>query len=197
MNGDCETSQEIKKQPILNEALCETFVKITVKELLEIYREKDRKYNNQIKQEIKCISGWSQGDSDPQRSKLSNGHSQIYQHKPEFVWLQAYAINVSEDCDTFQISDTPNNKILPDPIDLTASVLIVNCKSAPGGIKESTKGNYCQVLGQVLGFDKAHGNLRVWAIKVADLTKLPNCEVLKSMWPNELIEVRTLENHII
>ena len=53
------------------------------------------------------------------------------------------------------------------------------------------------VLGQVIGFDKAHGNLRVSAIKVAELTKLFNREVLMSMWEHEINEAQKLENREI
>ena len=53
------------------------------------------------------------------------------------------------------------------------------------------------VLGQVIGFDKAHGNLRVSAIKVAELTKLSNREVLMSMWEHEINEAQKLENREI
>jgi hypothetical protein len=56
---------------------------------------------------------------------------------------------------------------------------------------------FISVLGQVHGFDKAHGILRIWAIKVVDFTKLMNCEVLKSMWTNEVAEARKLENYSI
>ena len=42
------------------------------------------------------------------------------------------------------------------------------------------------VLGQVVGFDEVHGNLRVSAIKIANLSSLGNCEVLKSMWEIEI-----------
>ena len=53
------------------------------------------------------------------------------------------------------------------------------------------------VLGQVIGFDEAHGNLRVSAIKIANLSHLGNCEVLKSMWQNEINEARKLENNFL
>ena len=63
--------------------------------------------------------------------------------------------------------------------------------------KLPTSKTFISVLGQVIGFDKAHGILRVWAIKVVEFTKLVNCEVLKSMWTNEIAEARKLEKYSI
>ena len=53
------------------------------------------------------------------------------------------------------------------------------------------------VLGEVRGFDKVHRNLQVSAIKIANLSKLGNCEVLKSMWRNENTEARKLEKNCL
>ena len=53
---------------------------------------------------------------------------------------------------------------------------------------------YVSVLGQVLGIDKAHGNLRVSGIKVANLSNLANLEVLKGMWSNEVAEAHQIDN---
>ena len=48
-----------------------------------------------------------------------------------------------------------------------------------------------------MGLDRTHEFLYVSAIKIVDLTKLDNCEVLRSMWSNELAEGRNLENGMI
>ena len=143
MNEDCEIIQEIKNQTISKLAQCKNFVKYTVTELVASCIENARKFNK-TEQETGSATDWNQGDIYEKRAGLTNNTAQTYQPKTEFVWIQAYAINVSEDCDTLQLSDSLNNKNLTCSIDFTSSVLIVNCKSAPGGISELTKGNYCQ-----------------------------------------------------
>ena len=144
MSGDCGTSQGITKESSFVKIFSKPFVKFAVEELIEIWSDKEKTIN-QTFQDNQFVQRSSQGDTDPKRLKLSDEKNRVGQQKQEWAWLQGYAINVSEDCDTFQISDSQDPKsTLADPIGLASSVLIVNCRAAPGGISLSTKGNYCQ-----------------------------------------------------
>jgi len=126
----------------------------------------------------------------------SNNKGKPMLYCDRWVWLQGFMVDIAEDCDVFQISDH-----VPEPeasiSQATTCVLVVNCNRTAGKIDKSTKGKYFQVLGEVRGFDKVHRNLQVSAIKIANLSKLGNCEVLKSMWRNENTEARKLEKNCL
>lgn len=141
MSKDCERSKGIQKEPLPSEKLCKTFVKFAVKDLVEIWHEKDRIHRNSSEQATNSTSGWSQGDTGdvkPERSYWEINTTE----KPEWIWLQGYAISISENKDTFEISDHPGST--SHTLGPTSSVIIVNCLNAPGGITLSSKGKYFQ-----------------------------------------------------
>jgi hypothetical protein len=143
------------------------------------------------------VTEGGRGDVEPKKLKLV----EECKAKPDRVWLQGYVVNVSKDCKCFEISDSPETETGAHYPAKSGSkrysVFIVNCANAPAGINHSMKGKYCQVLGDVSNFDQLHGHLRVLAIKIADLSKLENCETLKAMWTHEVLEARKVENNLI
>ena len=141
MSTDCERSKGIQKEPSPSENLCKTFVKFAVKNLLDIWLEKDRIYCNSSEQGTRNISGWSQGDTSAVKPEPCYGKINTNE-KPEWIWLQGYAISISENRDTFEISDHPGTTSLT--LSTTCSVVIVNCLNAPGGITLSSEGKYFQ-----------------------------------------------------
>jgi len=104
------------------------------------------------------------------------------------VWLQGVVKNVSKDNDTIEIADDVDGS------GGNGGVLIIQCRTVPGGqvVDQQLKGKFCQVLGEVVDHldEKVHGGkVRVRAVKVVDLSKLPNADVLKLMWPQEVDEL--------
>lgn len=143
MSKDCERSKGIQKEPLPSEKLCKTFVKFAVKDLVEIWHEKDRIHRNLSEQATNSTSGWSQGDTGDVKTERSYWEINTTE-KPEWIWLQGYAISISENKDTFEISDHPGST--SHTLSPTSSVIIVNCLNAPGGITLSSKGKYFQVV---------------------------------------------------
>ena len=140
--GDCATSQT-KTDTSRFEILLNPFKKLAIEELLEIYLHKEKTITDPTCGD-KCTPCGTQGDSDCKRLKLSCDGNPTDIVKPEWVWLQGHAVNVSEDLDTFHISDNSNpTGVSKLPINLKSSVLVVNCLKAPGGIT-STKESYYQ-----------------------------------------------------
>ena len=143
IGGDCATSQT-KTDASRFEILLNPFKKLAIEELLEIYLHKEKTIIDPTCRD-KCSPCEIQGDSDCKRLKLSCDGNLTDIVKPEWVWLQGHAGNVSEDLDTFHISDNPNpTGSSKYPISLKYSVLVVNCLKAPSGITSSTKGSYYQ-----------------------------------------------------
>lgn len=193
MSGDCGTSKGNNKTHF-DELLCKSFVKIKAEDLYKNWYEISKRLGRKAKFDDEISPCSDHGDSKVKRLKLSKVNEKISITNLEFVWLQGYVADITKDFDTFEISDNSCHKIPSHHSGSTSTVFIVNCTKTPGGITSWSKGNYCQVLGQVLGMDKAHGNLRVSGIKVANLSNLANLEVLKGMWSNEVAEAHQIDN---
>lgn len=193
MSGDCGTSKGNNKTH-LDELLCKPFVKIKAEDLYKNWYEISKHLGRKAKFDDEISPCSDHGDSKVKRLKLPKVNEKISITNLEFVWLQGYVADITKDFDTFEISDNSCHKIPSHHSGSTSTVFIVNCTKTPGGITSWSKGNYCQVLGQVLGMDKAHGNLRVSGIKVANLSNLANLEVLKGMWSNEVAEAHQIDN---
>lgn len=193
MSGDRGTSKgNIKTH--LDELLCKSFVKIKAEDLYKNWYEISKRLGRKAKFDDEISPCSDHGDSKVKHLKLSKINEKISITNLEFVWLQGYVADITKDFDTFEISDNSCHKISSHHSGSTSTVFIVNCTNTPGGITSWSKGNYCQVLGQVLGIDKAHGHLRVSGIKVANLSNLANLEVLKGMWSNEVAEAHQIDN---
>ena len=131
MSKDCEKSKGIQQRPLPSEKPCKIFVKFAVQDLLDIWLEKDRIYSNSLKHATYITSGWNQGDNGV---KPEHSHGKIIKtEKPEWIWLQGYAISISENRDTFEISDHPGSTSLT--LSTPCSVVIINCLNAEDTIQ--------------------------------------------------------------
>ena len=143
MSRDRQTHEGAKKGPLASEGLCRIFVKFGVEQLLKIWLEKDKEYCNTKKSSLRD-SEWNKGDTDVKKLKLSISQTNEPQQKPEWVWLQGYAINLSKDFETLEISDHPVPAGSSNSTCLTPTVIIANCQNSPSNISGSSKGKYCQ-----------------------------------------------------
>ena len=109
--------------------------------------------------------------------KIENGwRTSTYSSRTlNMVWIQG----------TYRKQIDSDNIIVEDDLDENSFVVITECESVPKGLPLLSKGDYCQILGQIRSIE-ASGRVLIRAVKIVHVTE----SVIREMWPLEIKELK-------